>query len=100
MNNINKTAEYQDGVTIFEIKQLPTGQLQVYYRPAKNDSPATAGLMLAVATRVITSAFLDVKKLPEAQREQIEAAIAKSYNQDLKLGDFGEKDSTQQCKPL
>lgn len=53
------------------------------------------GMALASATRVATEVFLKEEGLSDAHREQIEAQIAEVYNQDLRWGDTGEKESTK-----
>ena len=63
--------------------------------PFRGMTTIHVGMALASATRVATEAFLREMELGEEHREQIEAQIAEVYNRDLKMGDMGEKDSTE-----
>ena len=77
-----------------EITLRENGVISTVYRPAIGHDPVFIGIALASATRVITEAFRQELILGPEHQEQIEAAIAATYNRDLGFGDMGESETT------
>lgn len=83
------------GDTFIEIFRTTDGRLGTKITPFTNMDTIHIGMALASATRVATEVFIKEMGLSEAEREQIEAQIAEVYNNDLQIGDAGERESTK-----
>lgn len=81
---------------LIEIYETPNGRLETqFFLPAGEINTIKVGVALASATRVIAEAFRQELKLNKSHNEQIEAQIAKFYNDDLKIGSLGEEENTK-----
>lgn len=78
-----------------EVFLTPDDRVGTKITPFTNMTTIHVGMALASATRVATEVFLKEMNLSDSHREQIEAQIAEVYNNDLKMGDMGERESTE-----
>jgi hypothetical protein len=77
------------------IQKKLNGQIETVFYPFTGIDSIYVGVALASATRVIARAFMDQLGLGEEHYELIQKQIAEIYNNDLNMGDLGEKETTQ-----
>lgn len=65
-------------------------QIATVYRPF-NGSTIDVGMMLASAARVVAQGFRQQLGLPETEDAKILAQIVRVFNNDILMGDMGEK---------
>lgn len=84
-----------NSIPFLEVYITPDERVATKVIPFTNMNTIHVGMALASATRVATEVFLKEMGLNDSHREQVEAQIAEVYNNDLKMGDMGEMESTE-----
>lgn len=74
-------------------------QISTIYRPF-NGSTIDIGMMLASAARVVAQGFRQQLGLPESEDTKILAQIVRVFNNDILMGDMGEKATLEDLTKL